>query len=50
MKTILAVAAVIVSLFFIIDALWNASFVDLVAFAFLAAFSFMIVKAVRDAL
>ena len=50
MKTILAVVAVIVSLFFIIDALWNASFIGLVVFAFMAAFSLMIVKAVRNAL
>ena len=50
MKTILAIIAVIVSLFFIIDTLWNASFVDLAVLAFLGVFSLMILKAVRDAL
>ncbi len=49
MKIILAVVALIVSLFFIIDALLNATLTGLVMFAFMAAFSLMIVKAVRDA-
>ena len=50
MKMILVVVAVIVSLFFIGDALWHASVIDLAVFAFVTVFLLMIVKAVRDAI
>ena len=50
MKMILGVVAVIVSLFFIGDALWHASVIDLAVFAFVTVFLLMIVKAVRDAI
>jgi hypothetical protein len=50
MKTILVVAAVIASLFFIIDALLHASFIDIAVFAFITVILLMVVKAVRDAI
>ena len=52
MKTILAVVAVIVDLFFIVVPLRGASFTDIAVFFFVAAFVFalLIVKAVHDAL